>query len=101
MGNNSNKAAIISLIIAILGVASYIASTMVVSYLETSTPGFFVYIFGLFGLGGVLALTGLILGIFGIRKKKLKALAIISIIICCLVLIVVIYSGIMMLFSFN
>ena len=99
MGKEPNKPAVFSLIFAILAIASYFASTMLITYVDPAIPGYFVYFFSLFGLCGVLALVGLILGILGVRKPRLKVIAIISIIISCLVIIIVVYSGIMMIFS--
>ena len=98
MGNESNKSTIFSLIFAILALAAYISSILVLNFMSATSPGFFVYIFGIFGLGGVFAIIGLILGIIGIRKQRLKVLAITCTIICCLVLAAVLYSGGMMLF---
>ena len=97
---DSNKKAGLSLIFAFLGITSYVASTLVISLINPTTPGFLVYFFSLFGLGGVLALVGLILGILGVCKPRLKAVAIIAIILCSIILIAVLYALIMRLFSF-
>lgn len=100
MTNESNKPAVLSILFALLGITSYISSNLVLNFINPTTPGFLVYILSLFGLGGVLALVGLILGIIGIRKPRLKVLAVISTVICSIVLIAVVYSGIMMIFAF-
>jgi hypothetical protein len=98
MSTETNKAAVFSLISALLGICAYVASNLVLNFVNPETSGFLIYLFGLFGLGGVLALIGLILGIMGIRKLRLKVLAVISTIICSLILIAVVYSGIMMIY---
>ena len=99
MVKDTNKKAGLSLIFAFLALASYVASNLVLNFINPATPGFLVYIFSLFGLGGVLAFVGLILGILGARKPRLKVVAIIGIILCAIILVAVLYSGIMMLFG--
>ena len=59
--------------------------------------GFVIVVLSLFGLGAVACIIGLLLGIGGARQPKMKALSIISIILCAIILVMVTYSGIVML----
>ena len=86
--------AVVSFILTLVAIASYVASVLVGIFLDFASPGFFWYILPIYALCGITSLLGLIFGIGGVRQQERKALAIISIIICILILGIAIYAGI-------
>lgn len=98
MNNNTqkNRKAVISFILALCSIAFYIGSTLVVGTIPFF-QGYVIVVLSLFGLGAVASIIGLLLGIGGVRQPKMKALSIIGIILCAIILGMVTYSGIVML----